>query len=81
MLVTEGPDEAVEPIMLGVASGILLILSDANATEWDADRSLAVFLLIVSIPVLYASSRWMNKNREEEKKQRQERRINNKKET
>ncbi|AFJ98430.1 hypothetical protein QMS71_07815 [Cronobacter sakazakii] len=81
MLVTEGPDEAVEPIMLGVASGILLILSDANATEWDADRSVAVFLLIVSIPVLYASSRWMNKNREEEKKQRQERRINNKKET
>lgn len=71
MLVTKGPDEAVEPIMLGVASAILLILSDTPASTWNMGKSIAIFLLIVCIPILYISSRRMkddkNKDREAEK--------------
>ena len=52
MLVTKGPDEAVEPIMLGIASAILLILSDSSPSAWGQGKSLAIFLLIISIPIL-----------------------------
>ncbi len=62
MLVTEGPDEAVEPIMLGVASTVLLILSGGGLDNWTTNRSFAVFILIICIPILYASSWWMKKN-------------------
>ena len=71
MLVTKGPDEAVEPIMLGVASAILLILSDTPASTWNMGKSIAIFLLIACIPILYISSRRMkddkNKDKEAEK--------------
>ncbi|AYL78480.1 hypothetical protein U3B84_002231 [Citrobacter freundii] len=63
MLVTKGPDEAVEPIMLGIASAILLILSDSSPAEWGQGKSLAIFLLIISIPILYWSSRIMKKDK------------------
>lgn len=69
MLVTKGPDEAVEPIMLGIASAILLILSDSSPSTWGQGKSLAIFLLIISIPILYWSSRKMkeDKSTDEEK--------------
>lgn len=51
MLVTDGPDEAVEPLMLGIASAILLILS--STSEWDINHAAAVFLLVLTIPMLY----------------------------
>lgn len=60
MLVTHGPDEAVEPVMLGIASAILLILSDTKA-YWDVERALVVCLLIAGMAGLYGLSRWMNK--------------------
>lgn len=68
MLVTKGPDEAVEPIMLGIASAILLILSDSSAREWNPEKSLAIFILIISIPILYWSSRKMKKDKDEDSK-------------
>ncbi|HCA5738418.1 TPA: hypothetical protein MXQ19_003246 [Citrobacter freundii] len=68
MLVTKGPDEAVEPIMLGIASAILLILSDSSPAEWGQGKSLAIFLLIISIPILYWSSRKMKKDKNENDK-------------
>jgi len=59
MLVTDGPDESVDPLMLGIASAILLILSDSSAYEWNVGRSLSIFLLVICMPILYAVSRWM----------------------
>ncbi|EMF0745076.1 hypothetical protein V2E82_002440 [Klebsiella aerogenes] len=61
MLITDGPDEAVEPLMLGIASTILLILSDSNAQNWSSDRSFAVVMLVICIPILFACSLWMKK--------------------
>ncbi len=67
MLITDGPDEAVEPLMLGIASTILLILSDSNAQNWTSDRSFAVIMLVVCIPILFACSRWMERVRKDKK--------------
>lgn len=72
MLVTKGPDEAVEPIMLGVASAILLILSDNPASTWGMGKSVSIFLLIISIPILYISSRKMKKDKDDDKKEKNE---------
>ncbi|HCU2188978.1 TPA: hypothetical protein OUI54_000801 [Klebsiella variicola] len=68
MLVTKGPDEAVEPIMLGIASAILLILSDSSPSAWGQGKSLAIFLLIISIPILYWSSRKMKEDKKNDTK-------------
>ncbi|WFW59116.1 hypothetical protein NFJ76_15190 [Citrobacter freundii] len=71
MLVTEGPDEAVEPIMLGIASTILLVLSSSDAGAWDLNKFLAILVLVICLPVLYASSLWMkNKPINKNKKQK-----------
>lgn len=80
MLVTKGPDEAVEPIMLGIASAILLILSDSSPSAWGQEKSLAILLLIISIPILYWSSRKMKQDRdidkEKEENERKEKEKN-----
>ncbi|HBQ1205588.1 TPA: hypothetical protein NBM22_003509 [Klebsiella pneumoniae] len=68
MLVTKGPDEAVEPIMLGIASAILLILSDSSPSAWGQGKSVAIFLLIISIPILYWSSRQMKEDKKNDTK-------------
>ncbi|MFN1141762.1 hypothetical protein [Serratia quinivorans] len=63
MLVTDGPDEAVDPLMLGIASAILLVLS--STTDWDFNHAVAIFLLVITIPLLYLTSKRMkNKNNE-----------------
>lgn len=67
MLITDGPDEAVEPLMLGIASTALLVLSDSNAQNWTSDRSFAVIMLVVCIPILFACSRWMERVRKDKK--------------
>lgn len=49
MLFTEGPDEAVEPIILGVASAIIIILSkDLNYTS-----SKVILILVFSLFILF----------------------------
>lgn len=53
MLITEGPDEAIEPIMLGVASVILLILSTIEPSQWSINNSISIILLILGIFLLY----------------------------
>lgn len=67
MLITDGPDEAVDPLMLGIASTILLIISDSSAKDWTSDRSFAVVMLVVCLPVLFACSRWMRRVSSKEK--------------
>lgn len=61
MLVTHGPDEAIEPVMLGIASAILLILSKIEPEKWNICYALVLFVMIVCIAILFALSRWMEK--------------------
>jgi len=60
MLVTDGPDEAVDPLMLGIASAILLVLS--STTDWDFSHAVVIFLLVITIPLLYLTSKKMKNN-------------------
>jgi len=62
MLITDGPDEAVEPIMLGIASVILLILSTIEPSQWSIYNSISIILLILGIFLLYYMSGKINKN-------------------
>lgn len=56
MLITEGPDEAIEPIMLGIASVILLILSTVEPAQWTIYNSLSIIILILGIYLLFRIS-------------------------
>lgn len=64
MLVTEGPDEAIEPIMLGVASVILLILSTVEPSQWNIYNSISVIMLILGIFLLHYISLKIKKTNE-----------------
>ena len=57
MLITKGPDEAIEPIMLGIASIILLMLSVIEPQDWSVNNSLSIAILILCIGALYFLSR------------------------
>lgn len=57
MLITDGPDEAIEPIMLGVASVILLILSTVEPSQWGIYNSISIILLILGIFLLHFMSK------------------------
>lgn len=61
MLITEGPDEAIEPIMLGIASVILLILSTIEPAQWSIYNSISIIILILGIFLLYYISLKVNK--------------------
>lgn len=61
MLITKGPDEAIEPIMLGIASVILLMLSAVEPQKWSVDNSLSVAVLIGCIGALFYLSKKLNK--------------------
>lgn len=53
MLFTPGPDEAVQPVMMGVASAVLFLLSKDNL---DGLKLIGIALLICTIPLLF----WLN---------------------
>lgn len=59
MLVTHGPDEAIEPVMLGIASAVLLILSKIDPEQWTIEVAGVIFILILCIAVLFLLSRIM----------------------
>lgn len=61
MLITNGPDEAIEPIMLGIASVILLMLSAIDAKEWSIHNSVSIVLLISCIAALFFLSKFLEK--------------------
>ncbi|HFD6909147.1 TPA: hypothetical protein ACF3H3_000040 [Escherichia coli] len=62
MLITKGPDEAVEPIMLGIASVILLMLSVIDPDKWTVHNSISVVLLIICIAGLFFLSKKLKNN-------------------
>ncbi|KAE8177297.1 PTS sugar transporter subunit IIC [Photobacterium carnosum] len=55
MLFTPGPDEAVDPFILGIAGTALLVMSDENAAKTDSmlHDSMAVFLFALSLAILF----------------------------
>ncbi|MFZ1807871.1 MAG: hypothetical protein WAU36_11635 [Cyclobacteriaceae bacterium] len=53
MLFTEGLDEAVDPLIIGTASGILILLSQDNVSE----NSVSILILAVVLAVLFAVQR------------------------
>jgi hypothetical protein len=50
-LFTDGPDEIVDPIMLGLASAILIQLADAQ--RFDTGQAVAALLYVVALGVLF----------------------------
>jgi hypothetical protein len=53
MLYTEGPDEAVEPVILGVAATILILISATEPKDLGWHTALAVLLLAITIALLF----------------------------
>ena len=51
MLFTPGPDEAVEPLILGLASAVLLTISQDDIVEWDI--ALTIVVLIGGLATLF----------------------------
>ena len=70
MLFTPGPDEAVQPVMMGVASAVLYALS--NIGKLEGLELIGIALLICTLPLLF----WLNHRMEEW--QEQKRNGNNK---
>ncbi len=70
MLFTPGPDEAVQPVMMGVASAVLYALSDIDNLK--GIEIIGIALLICTLPLLFV----LNKKLEEW--QEQKRKRNNK---
>jgi hypothetical protein len=50
MLFTEGPDEAFDPVVLAMASGIMLLASEEKI-PWE--NSVGIFVLAVSMGILF----------------------------
>lgn len=55
MLFTPGPDEAVDPLILGIAGTALLVMSDENTAKTDSMLydSIAVLLFALSLAILF----------------------------
>lgn len=55
MLYTPGPDEAVDPLILGIAGTALLVMSDDNKVSGDGflSDSFSVLLFVISLSLLF----------------------------
>lgn len=62
MLFTDGPDEAVDPLIMGIASFVLAQLSDTN---FEIQKGIGIFFIVILIPILFVVK---NKFLTEEKK-------------
>ena len=50
MLFTDGPDEAVDPLIMGIASFVLAQLSDSN---FEIQKGIGIFFIVILIPILF----------------------------
>lgn len=55
-LFTDGPDEALDPLMLGLSAALLLTLGKLKL-DWTS--GLAVLLLVLALAVLFCIRRWL----------------------
>ncbi|EJV9314134.1 hypothetical protein ACRTC9_21555 [Vibrio vulnificus] len=55
MLFTPGPDEAVDPLILGIAGTALLVMSDENTAKTDSMLydSISVLLFVLALAILF----------------------------
>lgn len=55
MLFTPGPDEAIDPLILGIAGTALLVMSDENAAKTDSMLydGVTVLLFVFSLAILF----------------------------
>lgn len=65
MLFTPGPDEAVQPVMMGIASFVLYALSLYNENTSGTDL-IGIALLVLCIPILLYTKEWMEKRANKE---------------
>jgi hypothetical protein len=56
-LFTDGPDEALNPVMLGVAAALLIQLGLVG--EFDLRQAAAAFLYVLALGGLFATRRWL----------------------
>ncbi len=59
MLFTPGPDEAIEPLILGLSSATLLIISKIDGSSWEAALSVAVFSTAI-VGLFWARNKLVN---------------------
>ncbi|RUT72931.1 hypothetical protein [Ancylomarina longa] len=59
MLFTPGPDEAVQPVMMGIASFVLYALSLYNG-DTNGLTLIGIAILALCIPVLFYTKEWMD---------------------
>ncbi|MGH2510196.1 MAG: hypothetical protein ACRDHZ_22695 [Ktedonobacteraceae bacterium] len=57
MLFTPGPDEALEPVMLGIAAAILMVASKIEKPDWSG--GLTVALLVAALVGLFAARKYL----------------------
>jgi len=62
-LYTHGPDEALDPLMLGLSAALLLQLGEANSLKWA--EGLAMLLYACALAVLFAERRRLADQEEE----------------
>lgn len=57
MLFTPGPDEALEPVMLGIAAAILMVASKIEKPDWSG--GLTAVLLVAALIGLFAAKKYL----------------------
>jgi hypothetical protein len=65
MLFTDGPDEAIQPVLMAIASFIIYRLSLNPEIGWS--EGLGLGILLVFIPILLETDKRYNKNKAENK--------------
>lgn len=63
MLFTPGPDEAIQPVMMGIASFVLYALSTFSP-DTSGVQLIGIALLVLCIPVLFWTKQQFEKSRE-----------------
>ena len=63
MLFTPGPDEAIQPVMMGIASFVLYALSIYDNEKTSGETLIGITILVLCIPILmYTLKKMENKN-------------------
>jgi hypothetical protein len=56
-LFTPGPDEALDPLMLGLSAALLIVFADPE--KFTSQNALAAFLFIFGLAILFGIRQWL----------------------
>lgn len=59
MLFTPGPDEAIDPVMTGLAAGILLGIGRIDFTKLQLQHGIVLFLAVAALAGLFATKKYL----------------------